>query len=278
MSSFTTTIGNWKIDKLYETEIGVTTQFLFPDWGDEPHPEPIALCIHTWVLRNGKRTILIDTAAGNGKHRPRLSSLDHLNTPYLARLVALGIAPEAVDLVLHTHLDVDHVGWNTQLRDGVWQPTFPNARHLCTAGELDYYAGPTGLEADDNTVLAYADSVVPVRDAGLIDTVEADGREIYPGISFLSATGHSVGHSVIRLADGEEVALFVGDLMHHPLQVARPELSSAFCRDRLRARQSRERILRLAVEQNALVLPAHFDGNSAGHVLSHGNAYAWAPA
>ena len=88
-------------------------------------------------------------------------------------------------------------------------------------------------------MLAYEDSVLPVREAGLIDTVEADGREVLPGISFLSAPGHSVDHSVIRLADGAEVALFIGDVMLHPVQVARPELSSVFCLDRAQARQSR---------------------------------------
>jgi hypothetical protein len=55
MSNFTTTLGSWTIDKLPETEITSTTQFLFPDWGDELHPEPFALSIHTWVLRNGHR-------------------------------------------------------------------------------------------------------------------------------------------------------------------------------------------------------------------------------
>ena len=279
MINFTTTLGSWTIDKLLETEItNITTQFLFPDWGDEPHPEPFALSIHTMVLRNGKQTILIDTAAGNGKHRPETLFLDHLDTPYLSRLAALGIAPEAVDLVLFAHLHVDHVGWNTQFRDGAWRPTFPNARHLCTARELDAYTDPSVLGPENNHVLAYADSVLPVREAGLIDTVKADGREVLPGISFLSAPGHSVDHSVIRLADGAEVALFIGDLIHHPLQVGRPELSSVFCLDRAQARQSRERILPLAAEQNALIFPSHFDGSSADRVLRRGNAYAWEPA
>ena len=278
MSNFTTTLGSWTIDKLPETEIASTTQFLFPDWGDEPPPEPFALSIHTWVLRNGKQNILIDTGAGNGKHRPETAFLDHLDTPYLSRLAALGIAPEAVDLVLFTHLHVDHVGWNTQLHDGAWRPTFPNARHLCTARGLDLYTDPLGLDKENSHVLAYTDSVLPVRQAGLIDTVEADGREVVPGISFLSAPGHSVDHSVIRLADGAEVALFIGDLMHHRAQVARPEVSSVFCLDRAQARQSREHILSLAAEQNALIFPSHFDGSSAGRVLPGGNAHAWEPA
>ena len=39
-------------------------------------------------------------------------------------------------LVMCTHLHVDHVGWNTQLENGRWVPTFPNARYVFAEGEL----------------------------------------------------------------------------------------------------------------------------------------------
>ena len=48
----------------------------------------------------------------------------------VADLKSLGISPEDVDYVVCTHLHVDHVGWNTVFRDGLWVPTFPNARYL----------------------------------------------------------------------------------------------------------------------------------------------------
>ncbi len=94
MSIFTTSLGTWTIDKLFETDVTVTTQFLFPDWGNAPHPGPFALSIYTMVLRNGKQTTLIDTGAGNGKHRPETLFLDHLDTLYLSRLAALAISCE----------------------------------------------------------------------------------------------------------------------------------------------------------------------------------------
>ncbi|WP_352971407.1 MBL fold metallo-hydrolase [Mesorhizobium sp. M1406] len=61
---------------------------------------------------------------------PHAPYFNHLNTPYLSRLTKFGVAPDEVDYVLHAHLHVDHVGWNTRLVDCRWQPTFPNARHL----------------------------------------------------------------------------------------------------------------------------------------------------
>jgi glyoxylase-like metal-dependent hydrolase (beta-lactamase superfamily II) len=69
-------------------------------------------------------------ALANDKERPLNPFFHHLSNPYLANLAAVGVRPEEVDFVFNTHLHVDHVGWNTMLRDGRWKPTFPNARYV----------------------------------------------------------------------------------------------------------------------------------------------------
>ena len=50
-----------------------------------------------------------------------------------------GVKPEDIDIVLCSHLHVDHVGWNTRLDNGRWVPTFPNARYLISRREWDYW-------------------------------------------------------------------------------------------------------------------------------------------
>src|SRR4051812_3640685 len=71
-----------------------------PGWRDprtyDAKGGKVLLSVHTWVIRAGGKTILIDTAAGNDKARPTMKVLDHLNTPYLARLAAVGVRPEDV--------------------------------------------------------------------------------------------------------------------------------------------------------------------------------------
>jgi glyoxylase-like metal-dependent hydrolase (beta-lactamase superfamily II) len=49
--------------------------------------------------------------------------------PSLTHLAASGFPPETIDLVVCTHLHVDHVGWNTHLVNGEWIPAFARARY-----------------------------------------------------------------------------------------------------------------------------------------------------
>jgi len=49
------------------------------------------------------------------------------------------VDPAQVDLVVITHLHVDHVGWNTIWSDGAWVPTFPNAKYLMPRADFEYW-------------------------------------------------------------------------------------------------------------------------------------------
>jgi glyoxylase-like metal-dependent hydrolase (beta-lactamase superfamily II) len=72
----------------------------------------------------------VDTCVGNDKDRGGRAPFHMMQTTFLDDLKAAGVAPESVDLVVCTHLHVDHVGWNTRLDMGRWVPTFPRAASL----------------------------------------------------------------------------------------------------------------------------------------------------
>lgn len=81
----------------------------------------------------------MDTGGGNDKPRPQKPRYHQSRWPYLERLAAVGVAPEAVDFVVCTHLHVDHVGWNTRLVGGRWVPTFPRATYLFARAEWEFW-------------------------------------------------------------------------------------------------------------------------------------------
>ena len=240
----------------------------------------VITAMQTWVVRSGGRTILIDTGVGNDKTRPAVEFWDHLSLDYLGNLARAGVRPEDVDLVVNTHLHLDHVGWNTRLVDGHWVPTFPNATYLMPKVDFDYWNPDNnpGIAGGINEN-AFEDSVAPVFAAGQVRLWETS-HTIDANLQLEAAPGHTPGASVVKLASGGDRALFAGDIMHSPLQVTHPDHSSCFDLDPAQSRATRLRLLGWAAENNALVLPAHLSGHSAMEVEKADNGFAikqWGP-
>jgi glyoxylase-like metal-dependent hydrolase (beta-lactamase superfamily II) len=240
----------------------------------------VNIAMQTWLLRSEGRTILIDTGVGNDKTRPAVAGWDHLRLDYLGNLVRAGVRPEDVDLVVNTHLHVDHVGWNTRLIDGAWVPTFPNATYLMPKADFEFWNPANNPDvAGGVNENVFEDSVAPVHAAGQVQLWE-EGHTIDAGLRLEAAPGHTPGSSVVKLTSGSDRALFAGDLMHTPLQVTHPDHTSCFCQDPGQARTTRCRLLGWAADAGALVLPAHFSGHSALEVEHKGSGFAikkWAP-
>ncbi|MGC4251668.1 MAG: MBL fold metallo-hydrolase, partial [Sphingobium sp.] len=151
-------LGDMTIDRIVETDVALPMSALFPAiesadlaklsqwyWDDDLSLDVAeagcGLSMHSYLLRIAGKIVLIDTCNGNHKDRP-MPFMHRLNTPWLDRLRAHGVEPEDVDLVMCTHLHVDHVGWNTRLEGDRWVPTFPNARYVLGKRDLDFFSQP----------------------------------------------------------------------------------------------------------------------------------------
>ena len=291
------TLGDVSISRIEEMHgpIGMTPDQFFPgspatDWDAERdmlsphHLDPadniVQVAMQTWALRSEGKIVLIDTGVGNDKTRPAVAGWDHLSLGYLDHLRDAGIAPQDVDLVINTHLHVDHVGWNTRLDNGEWVPTFRNATYLMPRLDFEHWnpANNPNITGGVNENV-FEDSVLPVHANGQVQLWE--GSHVIDGnLTLEAAPGHTPGSSVVKLRSGSDRALFAGDLLHSPLQVLHPEQHSCFCEDPTAAAVTRREFLGWASDQNALVLPAHFSGHSALEVTRQGGAFgikAWAP-
>ena len=214
-------------------------------------------CMQSYVFRAGGRAVLIDTCVGNDKPGRRREYWTGGQWPWLENLAAAGYRPEDIDLVLITHLHVDHVGWNTRLVDGRWEPTFPNARYVFTAADLDSLKAKHA-RGDGQYVNVYEDSVKPILDAGLADLVAAD-HVVEDGIRFEPAFGHTPGQVNIRIASEGEEGLITADVFHHPIQARHPGWNSRACEHQGTAEATRRAVFEEAAERGTLLLPAHFE-------------------
>lgn len=247
--------------------------WLAPDFWS-PADNGFTSAVQTWVLRSAGRTILVDTGVGNHKERPYSPHWRHLDTDYLDNLAEAGVDPDEVDIVINTHLHVDHVGWNTRLVGRDWVPTFPNATYLLPRLDFDYW-NPLGQHRPKNARShqnVFEDSVAPVHEAGLTELWEGE-RVIDENLRLLPAPGHTPGSSVLHLSSGSDRAVFIGDLLHTPVQLQDPAHNCSFEEDPAAARTSRRRLLEFAADNTALVVPAHFGGHGAAEVRRAGNRF-----
>jgi glyoxylase-like metal-dependent hydrolase (beta-lactamase superfamily II) len=227
--------------------------------------------VHTFVVKTPDLTVLVDTCIGNDKDRGGRRPFHMLRTGFLDTLRAAGVAPEAVDVVICTHLHVDHVGWNTRLDDGRWVPTFPRARYLFARREWEHWTS----EEDDGTRRIMADSVAPVLDAGLAELVPMD-HHVTDEIRLEPTPGHTPGHVSVRLASRGADAVITGDLMHHPVQIAEPTWQTTFDTDPDEARETRRAFCARYADRPVTVLGTHFHHPTAGRIVGHRDAWRFA--
>ncbi len=288
-------VGPYSVTRIEEMLTpGFLPDFLFPDFDRavlEEHAQlgmsrfwhaesgKVMSSMHSWLIRDGKQPILIDTGCGNMKTRaPIFQRFHQLDLPYLDRLAAAGVRREDVTLVICTHLHIDHVGWNTMLVGGRWVPTFPNARYVFGRKEFAHWRSPTGgLARLPENAPVIEDSVMPVVEAGLVDFVDDEAR-IYDGIEIEPAPGHTAGQFLVKLTGDKAAAVFPGDTLHQPMQVYRPQWNSRFCEDTESARATRRRVLDYCADRDALLMPAHFGAPHCGYVRRAGDSYRFAPA
>jgi glyoxylase-like metal-dependent hydrolase (beta-lactamase superfamily II) len=226
--------------------------------------------IHSWLVRMDNLTILIDSCCGNDKQRSWAPRFHQLKSPYLERLRAAGVTPDAVDLVLCTHLHADHTGWNTMLRDGRWVPTFPNAKYLFSRIDDAYWSA--AARAGHPQHAAYQDSVLPVVQSGQAVLVD-DGHEVTRRLSVVAAPGHSPGHVMFRLGEENAQAVFCGDVIHHALQIRAPHWYHFADETPADAIASRKRLLESCVDRGTLLFPVHFGAPHVARVVRDGQGF-----
>ena len=209
------------------------------------------LSMTSFLLESGGRRILVDTGLAD-QEMPRSAVEEPPGLPDL--MEEAGVALDSIDVVIHTHLHFDHIGWNTRLVDGVFVPTFPNARHHIQRVEWDYWMG----DGERNFGPDYDRHLGPLEEAGMIEFVDGDNHAVTSEVSIIHARGHTPGHQAVRIASGDGRGYVIGDSCHVPAQACEPSWSSAADVDPDAAAVTREALFQRIEDEGALILSGHF--------------------
>lgn len=205
----------------------------------------LPLPVRAFLVRGAAGCLLIDAGAGRAWHQ----DLGQLG----AALAEAGSGPQEVDVVALTHTHIDHISGLVDSEGGF---AFPNAARVLVATEelLAFRAEPR--------MIAALPRLVPLE--------QGDGP--LPGVVAVNAPGHSLGHMAF-LVEGR--LLIWGDLVHHPLQFARPEVTWKFDDDPVRARATRAELFERVLDQGWLVAGAHLPHPGIGRLERADGAFAF---
>lgn len=263
MSGYKVKVGDAEVISFTDVKMQFPWQVFFPNVAAaelEPYRELYPECwgevgfatdAGCYAVRSAGKTIVVDTGLGPGPH----PWLRNASGELLNDMKTKGLEPGDVDIVIHTHLHTDHVGWN--VTDG--KPTFANARYYGPKKDWDFF---NQMIAANPQIPA---QVAPLHDAGKFELYDGEFT-LTPEVTTMETPGHTPGHCSVLVNSGGEKLMITGDVAHHPAQVDRTEWSPAFDVDGALSAATRKKVVDQLVADGSIAAFCHFPGEGFGHI------------
>jgi methylmalonyl-CoA epimerase len=235
-----------------------------PLWETQAPPDDrgrIVMAMRALVIEADWGRMIIDCGVGN-KLDARLTDIFGIDrTRNLDHTLAeAGVSPDAIDIVLPSHLHFDHCGGAVARDPRGLRPRFGRARYVIRRGEWDDALHPTARSRGSY----FQEDVAPLDAAGVVDFFE-DDREIKPGVRVVRACGHTAYHQVVFIESEGKIAVFAADVVPTTAHINDPWITAfdLFPQDSFGFKQ---RFLREAIDREYLIFFSHDPSVTAGYI------------
>ena len=252
-------MSDWEVHAVKYADRNARTRadsFIFDDNHDAPH----AMDYFMWVLRRGDEVILVDTGYDTAEAQARARPIRIHPAEALA---PLGLAPEAIDHVIVTHLHYDHAG-------GLH--LFPNAQLHLQSAEMAFATGPCMCHPTLRMPFTAGHICTAIERLyrGKMQFYDGDG-EVAEGVTVHCIGGHSRGLQAVRVRTQAGWLVLASDAAHFyenlfarkpfPIVVDMQDMLDGFVR------------LEKLASDRQLIIPGHdplvgqhFPGGCADHI------------
>ncbi|MEX0367441.1 MAG: MBL fold metallo-hydrolase, partial [Ruegeria sp.] len=183
-------------------------------------------------------------------------------------LVAAGVSPDAINLVVISHMHPDHSGG--MMADGA--PTFRNARYVTASAEYNFWSK---MEAGNRVGDMVANLVTPLAEK--MEFID-DGASVAPGVTSVASFGHTPGHMCFMLESGGRQLLLTADLANHYVwSFARPDWAFSFDASPEDAAASRRKVLGMLAADKIPMIGYHMPFPAAGYVEPRDDGFRYVP-
>ncbi|MDQ3474569.1 MAG: MBL fold metallo-hydrolase [Acidobacteriota bacterium] len=197
--------GDYRVEMIPDTEFrldggamfGVVPRNLWSRVAPPDEQNRILMNMNCLFVETATERILIETGIGekwSAKHAAMYGITRDRSFADSLRAIT-GYGPEAITIVINTHLHFDHAGGNTMLNDsGEAVPAFSNARYYLSQAEYEHAEQPS--ERDRASYLP--ENWQPVYNNGQVELKPAD-YEVVPGLHMETHPGHNRSMQCWRL-------------------------------------------------------------------------------
>jgi glyoxylase-like metal-dependent hydrolase (beta-lactamase superfamily II) len=170
----------------------------------DPHDDPMPMDFYLWAIKNGERTVLVDSGfdAARAKGRGR-----EIMRPVNEGLAQIGVSCDSVEDIVVTHMHWDHVGNHDM---------FPRARYHIQDAEMAYCTGRCMC----HKTMRYP--FEPSDVTNMVNRVFEDrvsfyngSAEPWPDISIHLVGGHSAGMQIVRVRTKRGWVVLASDSSHY---------------------------------------------------------------
>jgi glyoxylase-like metal-dependent hydrolase (beta-lactamase superfamily II) len=232
----------------------------------------VTIPITVFVIKLNGKLVMCDAGGGDQVQAFNPDS-KFVSGRLMAGMKAAGIDPGKIETILVSHFHPDHI-FGLLAKD-TNAPVFPNAEIIVPAAEYKFWTDPATIDRVPKARRPLArriQSVIPKWK----NVLPVDGEdEVVPGIRFVSAPGHTPGHTAFHVASGNEQLMISNDTAYVPALCARhPGWHGAFDQDAALAETSRRKLLDRVIADKMMICGSHFPWPGLGRIAKDGAGYA----